>query len=334
MEKRKDYLDVLSVLACFLVLWDHVDAMFHSYSTGRTWLLSAIIHVAVNPAVPIFVMISGATLLGYRERYSTVEFFKRRILKVFIPFLFWSVFYMLFFWIADGKSVASIREGINGIIYNNAYNGLFWFFYPLFGLYLAMPIFAAVDEQQKEGIYRYGILGYLLLGGLVPILLKLIGLKINGGFTMQVISQFLFYALFGYYIDHYEIRKSTRILIYSVGLAAFIYNVLHVMIVSTEKGAIASDYTTYTYTLTAASLYTAIRYFPEKLISKAVKAVRPVRDVTFGIYLVQRFVLFYARKTVYVRSPWYITLGIIPMFAICVIICKAIKRCPVLKHLI
>ena len=49
-------------------------------------------------------MISGATLIDYRERYTTIEFFKKRISKTLLPFLVWSVV---------------------GIVYNRLTSGLF-----------------------------------------------------------------------------------------------------------------------------------------------------------------------------------------------------------------
>lgn len=333
MEKRRSYLDVLSVLACFMVLWDHVDGMFHTYAAGKTWLLSVIIHVVVNPAVPLFVMISGANLLDYRKKYSTGVFFKKRAISVFIPFLFWSVFYV-FFWWTQGKPLPGIKDAINGILYNNAFNGLFWFFYQLFGLYIAMPIFSAIEESNRRKVYLYCILGYMFAGGLIPVLLNLVGLTYNGGFKFEVVSRFLFYALFGYYIDHYDIRKWARTLIYIVGLASLIFNILYVMIASTQNGKVVGEYTYYTFILTAMAIFTLFRNISTTLSDKLAVLVKPLRDVTLGVFLVQRAILHFAGKLIDTRSVWYITLGIIPMFVICVVLCKMIKKCPGLRHII
>lgn len=333
MEKRRSYLDVLSVLACFMVLWDHVDGMFHTYAPGKTWLLSAMIHVAVNPAVPLFVMISGANLLDYRKKYSTGVFFKKRAISVFIPFVFWSVFY-IFFWWTQGSALPGIKDAINGILYNNYFNGQFWFFYPLFGLYLAMPVFSAIEEPKRRKIYLYCILGYLFAGGIIPVLLNLVGLRYNNGFKFEVVSLFLFYALFGYYIDHYDIRKWVRNLIYAAGLASLIFNILYVMITSTQTGKAVGEYTYYTFILTAMAVFMLFRNLPADLMDKLASVTKPLRKVTLGVYLVQRAILQFASKLIDTRSIWYITIGIIPMFIICVVLCMIIKKCPGIKHLI
>lgn len=36
-------------------------------------------------------MLSGATLMVYRTRYSTATFFRKRLIKVVIPWIFWSL---------------------------------------------------------------------------------------------------------------------------------------------------------------------------------------------------------------------------------------------------
>lgn len=51
----------------------------------------------LRPCVPLFVMITGALLLPVKG--DTGAFYKKRISRVFWPFLIWSVIYNLFPWI-------------------------------------------------------------------------------------------------------------------------------------------------------------------------------------------------------------------------------------------
>ena len=57
----------------------------------------AVYGAALRPCVPLFVMITGALLLPVRGDASA--FYKKRIPRVFFPFLIWSVIYNLFPWI-------------------------------------------------------------------------------------------------------------------------------------------------------------------------------------------------------------------------------------------
>ena len=72
------YLDILNIIACIAVLYLHCNGGVHSFSNTRLWKECLIIEVLCYFAVPIFVMLSGATLLRYRERYSTKIYFYKR----------------------------------------------------------------------------------------------------------------------------------------------------------------------------------------------------------------------------------------------------------------
>lgn len=48
----------------------------------------------MRPAIPLFVMVTGALLLPVRT--TTPAFYKKRLLRVMVPFLIWSVAYNLF----------------------------------------------------------------------------------------------------------------------------------------------------------------------------------------------------------------------------------------------
>lgn len=53
-------------------------------------MLGLAIEVLFYWAVPIFFMLTGATLMRYRERYDTKTFLLKRFQRTVIPFLAWS----------------------------------------------------------------------------------------------------------------------------------------------------------------------------------------------------------------------------------------------------
>ena len=75
--KRKIYIQILGVLSCLAVVVLHTTGCFWDFSYERYWLTANLIENLCYFAVPIFFMISGATLMDYRKRYSTEEFFKK-----------------------------------------------------------------------------------------------------------------------------------------------------------------------------------------------------------------------------------------------------------------
>lgn len=81
MKKRIIYYDMLNIAAAFGVVCMHCNGIVHSYSNTSVWKQSLIVEVLAYWAVPIFFMLSGATLLKYQERYDTRIFIKKRIRK-------------------------------------------------------------------------------------------------------------------------------------------------------------------------------------------------------------------------------------------------------------
>lgn len=70
--KRKIYIQILGVLSCLAVVVLHTNGCFWDFSYERYWLTANLIENLCYFAVPIFFMISGATLMDYRKRYSTI----------------------------------------------------------------------------------------------------------------------------------------------------------------------------------------------------------------------------------------------------------------------
>ena len=50
-------------------------------------------------------MISGANLLDYQEKYSTFIFFKKRLIRVVLPFVAWSFIGIIYRIIYDGWNI-------------------------------------------------------------------------------------------------------------------------------------------------------------------------------------------------------------------------------------
>ncbi len=97
--------DILNIISCFAVVALHVNGVFWRFSYDRYWITSNFIESLFYFAVPVFVMLSGATLINYRERYSTREFFKKRVVKTFVPFIIWSFIAIVYNIIKDGMLI-------------------------------------------------------------------------------------------------------------------------------------------------------------------------------------------------------------------------------------
>ena len=96
------WLDVVRLIAMFTVVCCHCTDPFNFYPgdspiIGDIKFWGAAYGSFLRPCVPLFVMITGALLLPVKG--DTSVFYKKRISRVFWPFLIWSVLYNLFPWI-------------------------------------------------------------------------------------------------------------------------------------------------------------------------------------------------------------------------------------------
>jgi len=93
---RKVYIDYLRVAAVLAVIVIHVTVKLYN-KFGEidqiSWWLSNFLNSASRFAVPLFVMISGAVLLG--KPMSTADFYRKRAVRLLPAIVFWTIVYTL-----------------------------------------------------------------------------------------------------------------------------------------------------------------------------------------------------------------------------------------------
>ena len=157
--KREIWIDWLRVAACFMVFIVHSTEPFYlggegSYiltETDAFW--SAFFDTLVRSCVPLFVIASSYLLFPLKG--STSEFFKRRTVRIIIPFLIWTLVYA-FVW---GEPVTNLK---NLVLNFNYAAGHLWFVYMIIGVYLLMPLLSPWAEkvEKKELLTYLGIWGF------------------------------------------------------------------------------------------------------------------------------------------------------------------------------
>ena len=94
---RVVWLDVVRLVAMFTVVCCHCTDPFNFYpgdppaNIAEIKFWGAAYGAFLRPCVPLFVMLTGALLLPVKE--ESQRFYKKRISRVFWPFLIWSVLY-------------------------------------------------------------------------------------------------------------------------------------------------------------------------------------------------------------------------------------------------
>ena len=147
--RREIWIDWMRVAACFMVMVVHSVEPFYLGGEGAQILTrsdalwAAFLNSFVRACVPLFIVASS--FLQFPLQYSSGDFFRRRALRVLVPFAVWTVVYALVW----GEPV----ENFKGLLLNFNYAaGHLWFVYMLAGLYLIMPLLSPWAEKvgKKE----------------------------------------------------------------------------------------------------------------------------------------------------------------------------------------
>lgn len=158
--QRIVFLDYLRVLACLMVIATHCCDSFYIGPDGvwqcasesdRMWI--SIIDSIMRAAVPLFVMTSSYLLLPLKDDNAT--FFKRRFVRVFVPFAVWTVIYAFWpFLMGDAPASELPRRLARPFLNFNGDSGHLWYIYMLIGLYLFMPVLSPWLKQagRKAGL--------------------------------------------------------------------------------------------------------------------------------------------------------------------------------------
>jgi len=238
------YIDVLAILSAFAVVMLHANGVFWSHPSGRLWITSNCIESMFYFAVPVFFMISGATLIDYRDKYTTREFFVRRLIRVGIPFVAWKTGCILALGNLPYRHIVSKETAFIIIdeLYNSSIIGIYWFFLPLFVIYLSIPFLASVQEKKKNYLYVILWSVSVMAAQLFVNVMKWRfdwSIDLNFNKIASVVSAYpLLYPILGYYLATFEIPRKYRIVIYLLGLAGFLMHFGGTMLVTRPDGPI------------------------------------------------------------------------------------------------
>ena len=287
---KKNYISILNVLACIGVV------ILHTFETGYTsdanFVFEVLIRAIAYCAVPVFFMITGATLIDYRERYDTKTFFKKRLLKVIIPLIIWSIIYFI---INFFKGKFSINDLSFKFVFEYFFlvktNPIFWFFVVIIGIYLAIPVISLIPQESRRKAFLYIIIITFVFNQFLPDLLYHLNLNYNYDLKFPLTySGWISFIFIGYYIDKYEIVKKHRVIIYVLGIIGFLTMVVPTIFISYHKNESCSWFDEYydaPCVLYSASVFL---FFKSKInnnqiVTKIMPFFNFVAPTTLGIYV-------------------------------------------------
>lgn len=326
---REIWIDWLRVAACFMVILVHCTEPFYLGGDGSLLLTktdafwSSFFDSFVRSCVPLFIIASS--YLQFPIHYSTGEFFRRRAVRILIPFIIWTTVYA-FVWGAPA-------ENFRNLLLNFNYSaGHLWFVYMLIGIYLLMPILSPWAEkvEKKELQIYLGIWAFTTMiplirdwaaGGSVSVIYGPSGLPRQALFplwgeaswnaygTFYYFSGFIGYLLLGLYFRKFvgEISWKKTLFIsipsflagFAVSFAGFIRRVMETSDGIFPTGGLVEKAVWWETTWCNDTVGVALMAVAWILMFKKIKSegcfyqkiLLPVSKASYGIYLIHLLIL-------------------------------------------
>lgn len=285
------WLDNSRVIAIFAVVFLHVAAIAVTGSVLGTeyWWIGNLYDSLVRWSVPVFVMISGALLLDPNKKEDLKTFYSKRLSKLFIPVLFWSLFYLLWdmlksFIKGEPLSLVDLAKRL----LSGAPHYHMWFLYMIIPLYFFTPFFRKilVNSTRSEITTLVFVSMFLsMLNGFCNSLFSTPSFI----FTNWFLSYIPFFFL-GYLIRSDE-RNYSKLILWGTFLVSFTLTAIGYYIVANKKnlGGYFYNYTS----ITVVPMSVSVMYLLKSWVLPIgnVALTRKLSILTLGVYLIHPVIL-------------------------------------------
>lgn len=281
VKNRIVYIDMLKFVAIFAVIAIHVLGLCGSVEVLNFPIFN--FRQIFEFAVPIFLMITGALFLN--KPINLIVFFRKRFVRIFYPFIFFSILVFLLF-------------NCNIVSY-------YWYSLMVMGTLFAIPIINKFVQNSSENEIKYYILIFILFSIIQQFFTIF---KLKYAFDMIFFLTPVSYLIIGYYLFNKDIDFSHNTVLI---LAMFIF------IVSTIIKIVYGSYFIYfnlfrTYldlsvlqVIQASSVFIFFKFlysekisgiflFFKSILNKRLikKFILSVSRSSYGMYLIQHPLIF------------------------------------------
>lgn len=295
MKQRDTALDIIRILACFMVVLMHSPMP----SVNANGPFVAALNYFTMPCIGLFFMVSGALLLPVKMDYTA--FLKRRLQKVVFPTLFWTLVYIGLNLLNDTASWQESVKYLISIPFSAQGHGVLWFMYTLVGLYLLAPIISAWLEKARKKDLQL-VLGLWAVSICYPLLEPVVDINESISGTLYYFGGYAGYFLLGFYLKRFP--KSISLVAASAIAAAGA-----IIIFAFKRLGIEIDFyrmfgylSIFIVSMTA-GLWIIVNYSCKYLRNIALQMWGQLSNLSFGVYLMHILVMrYWLWKLVWLKS--------------------------------
>lgn len=186
-------MDIIRVTAIFMVVMQHTCPMAYPSPGAAVW------HFVNGAAVDLLFMVSGALLLPVSAPYGA--FYRHRLLRVGVPFMLWTVVYLLLNRYLGEGSDAGMLETAKRMLWKPTFPPG-WFGYTILGVYLFMPFISPWVASASRRQYHWFI-GLWALSMTLPYLSARWGAPTDSLGVLGLFYNYFGFAVVGAYLHRY-----------------------------------------------------------------------------------------------------------------------------------
>ncbi|SHG76938.1 acyltransferase [Ferrimonas marina] len=329
------YLHLLRTLAAIAVIAIHVLGPyrdFYGLLPMHDWFGAIGINALTRWAVPVFMMISGALLLSSNKPFDCSHYLQRRLGKVVVPFIAWTVLYAVVIgWQAGdwGSTLGALVESPNQPVWYHL-----WFFYDFIPLYFVIPLLAPLLKAMTEEQVKI-----LLAAWFTLTLMNL--LRVETPLRENLIL-YTGYLILGWYLINRDNRPQLKLWLW-LGLGSAVVNLVGTWYFSQWKGDYSSmfmGYKTLNTVLIGGMIFVLAQAYGDRLGDKARAVITSISKYSLGIYLLHPLLLIPVRNLSNGVYGWFgHSLLAIPAITLVTLlvawaITAALARIPVIRQLV
>lgn len=333
------WVDLIRVVAIFLVVLVHVSGQLTS-SWGKIpddqWMIANVYGSLARVSVPLFFMISGYLLMPRSE--SLGSFYAKRMPKVLIPFVAWSLIYLLYYCQSHTCTASRVSDLL---LFEGAYYHL-WFLYSLLGIYLILPVFRLIARPDTDRqILWYFILLWLVFPPGRAIAEQFWGLKIN--LSVPMAGGFVGFFVFGYLLGGVSLSRGRLVIATGVGLLGLLVTIIGTYLLTTSSGKFDGffyEFDSLNVMLASGAAFLLLRRLAEAKLFTSPRIQTLLRALvvsTFGVYLVHALVIEILGDWISflpMNAIWSVPLVSIVVFLLSFLIVTVIQKVPFGKYIV
>ncbi|HOZ88108.1 MAG TPA: acyltransferase family protein [Bacteroidia bacterium] len=275
-----NYLDILRFSACFAVILLHYSGSYTYRIEIPTFNTGVQYFTITRWCVPVFLMVSGALLLGRNE--DMLLFYKKRLLRILPPFLFWSAVYLGFKFYLHQIDLNAVPQ----MLLAGGAEFHLWYVYMILGIILFLPFLTPWTEKKN----KTSILLFVLIWIYWLIFFNEYS-KAAIGLDLTYFGGYLGYLVLGYYLHILPVKKYhwlIGILLLGVGLTYSYYTSIQLSYELKTFSEYNQRYLSWNVLLTSAGVFLVAKQLV--LPSRLMAVVKEVAKYSFSIYLAHIFV--------------------------------------------